>query len=506
MQFALFWRRFMHGFFLAIWPIRGARGRRGVDEDIQEVLAGCYPKGHRGMLVFRVRLSLWPANNIRSIRRPDLPAVIALVVTMACLARPAGAQSLQVDIVGGTKTATPIVVAPFVGQGGGLLTDVAGVIHNDLNRSGRFLALDKSEIVETPSPGADIHFATWRLLKQDYIVVGRVRDTGNGMMQATYELWDVNRAKSLLSQAMPPVPAANLRGVAHQIADTIYEKITGVRGAFWTRIAYVTSVGQGSRQIYSLVVADSDGFNPQVVVGHATEPLLSPAWSPDGSKLAYVSFETGNSAIYVQDLTTGARALVSSHVQGISGAPAWSPDGTQLAMSLSYPGNPEIFIMNLATHRETRLTNNLAIDTEPVWAPDGKSIYFTSDRSGKPQIYSVQATGGAPTRVTFQGQSNYDCDVSYDGKQLAMVQGSNDNVYRIAILDHGLDDQMRFVSPGPFEESPSFAPNASMLLYASDDGSRGVLYSVSVDGGVRQRLTLPGGDVREPAWGPFRSR
>ena len=435
-----------------------------------------------------------------------LPLLIVTLVLIASLASPARAQSLSVDIFGGTKAAIPIVVAPFADQGAGLLrTDVAEVIRNDFDRSGRFRALDKADVVETPSRGADIRFATWRLLKQDLIVVGRSRAAGNGMVQVAYELWDVNKAQRLLSQAMPPVPAADLRSVAHQIADAIYEKITGVRGAFWTRIAYVTSVGRGSHQSYSLIVADSDGFNPQVVAGHAKEPLLSPAWSPDGNKLAYVSFASGNSAIYVQDLTTGARTLVSGHAKGINGAPAWSPDGTRLAMSLSYVGNPEIFVMNLATHRETRLTNNLAIDTEPVWSPDGKSIYFTSDRSGQPQIYSVPATGGAPTRVTFQGQSNYDCDVSYDDKQIAMVQG-NDNVYRIAILDRSLGDQVRFVSPGPYEESPSFAPNASMLLYASSNGSHGVLYSVSADGSVRQRLMLSDGDVREPAWGPFRPR
>jgi TolB protein len=217
-----------------------------------------------------------------------------------------------------------------------------------------------------------------------------------------------------------------------------------------------------------------------------------------------VSFESGNSAIYVQDITTGARTLVSGRAKGINGAPAWSPDGTKLAMSLSYVGNPEIFVMNLANHQETRLTHNLAIDTEPVWSPDGQSIYFTSDRSGRPQIYKMPATGGTPTRVTFQGQSNYDCDVSYDGKQIAMVQ-ANGNVYRIAIMDQSLGGQIRYISPGPLDESPSFAPNASMLLYASSEGNHGVLYAVSDDGMVRQRLVLSDGDVREPAWGPYRT-
>jgi TolB protein len=430
---------------------------------------------------------------------------VVLLALVACFAGPVGAQSLNVDIVGGTKTATPIVVVPFAQQGGTpLSTDIADVMRNDFNRSGKFRSLAKSDIVETPSQGTDIKFATWRLLKQDYITVGRIKDAGNGMVQVEYELWDVNKQQSLLSQAMPPVPAGDLRNVAHQIADIIFEKITGVRGAFWTHIAYVTAVGLGNNTTYSLLVADSDGYNPQVVA-RSKESLLSPAWSPDGKKLAYVSFESGNSSIYVQDITTGARQLVESHAKGINGAPAWSPDGTKLAVALSYVGNLEIFSLDLASHHETRLTNNLGIDTQPVWAPDGQSIYFLSDRSGRPQIYQMTASGGSPQRISFQGQNNQNASVSYDGKQIAMVQG-NGNVYRIVIMDRSLGDQVRAISPGPLDESPSFAPNASMLLYAATEGRRGVLYAVSSDGLVRQRLVLSDGDVREPAWGPYRQR
>jgi len=395
---------------------------------------------------------------------------------------------------------------PFALQGGTQPpTDVADVIHNDFNRSGKFRALDKASIVELPSQGSDIKFATWRLLKQDYIVVGRLKDAGNGMVQVEYELWDVNKQQSLLSQSMQPVPVGDLRNVAHQIADAIYEKITGVRGAFFTRIAYITAVGLGNNTSYSLLVADSDGFNPQVVA-RSKESLLSPAWSPDGKKIAYVSFESGNSNIYVQDITTGSRQLVESHPKGINGAPAWSPDGSKLAVALSFSGNLNIYVLNMASRQETRVTSdNLAINTQPVWSPDGQTIYFTSDRSGKPQIYQVSASGGSATRISFQGQSNQNVSVSYDGKQIAMVQG-NGNVYRIGIADQTLGGQVHFVSPGPFDESPSFAPNASMLLYAATEGTRGVLYSVSADGNVRQRLVLSDGDVREPAWGPYRER
>ncbi|MEI7036525.1 Tol-Pal system beta propeller repeat protein TolB [Fulvimonas yonginensis] len=437
----------------------------------------------------------------------NLKSIFAFVALVAVALVPglAGAQSLNVDIVGGLKTATPIAVVPFAQQGGAPLpTDVADVIRNDFNRSGKFRALAKSEIVESPSRGADIKFPTWRLLKQDYIVVGRALDAGNGMVQVQYELWDVNKQQNLLNQSMPPAPVGDLRSVAHQIADAIYEKITGVRGAFWTRIAYITAVGLGNNTTYSLIVADSDGYNPQVVA-RSRESLLSPAWSPDGRKIAYVSFESGNSQVYVQDITTGARQLVASHKRGINGAPAWSPDGSKLAVSLSYVGNPEIFVIDMATRKETRLTNSLSIDTEPTWSPDGQSIYFTSDRSGRPQIYQMPATGGAPTRISFEGQNNANADVSYDGKLIAMVQG-NGNVYRIAIMDRSLGGQVRFISPGPIDDSPSFAPNASMLLYAATEGRRGVLYAVSADGQVRQRLVLSDGDVREPAWGPYRQR
>ncbi|WNL45423.1 Tol-Pal system beta propeller repeat protein TolB [Dyella sp. BiH032] len=430
-------------------------------------------------------------------------AFVLLAVT-GLFAGQAAAQSLNVDIVGGLKTATPIAVVPFAQQGGAPLpTDVADVIRNDFNRSGKFRSLAKSEIVETPSKGADIKFPTWRLLKQDFLTIGRISDAGGGMLRVEYELWDVNKQQSLLAQAFT-APAGDLRGVAHQIADQIYEKITGVRGAFWTRIAYITAVGLGNNTTYSLIVADSDGFNPQVVA-RSRESLLSPHWSPDGKKIAYVSFESGNSAIYVQDITTGQRQLVSARPRGINSAPAWSPDGSKLAISLSYSGNPEIYVMDVASRQETRLTKTLSINTEPVWSPDGQSIYFTSDRSGRPQIYQMPASGGGANRISFQGQNNLSADVSYDGKQVAMVQG-NGNVYRIAVMDRSLGGQVRFLSPGPIDESPSFAPNASMLLYAATEGRRGVLYAVSADGQVRQRLVLADGDVREPSWGPYRQR
>ncbi len=439
---------------------------------------------------------------IKPMRKFSSNFAVILLAVAAFFVGPVAAQSpLTIDIVGGVKTATPIVVVPFAQQGGTpLSTDVAAVMSNDFNRSGKFRSLAKSDIVEAPSQGSEIKFATWRLLKQDYIVVGRINDAGNGTLNVTYELWDVNKQQELLGGTFS-TPLADLRSVGHRMADKIYEKITGVRGAFWTRIAYVTAVGLGNNTTYSLIVADSDGFNPQVAV-RSRESLLSPSWSPDGSSIAYVSFEDGNSSIRIQNILTGARQLVSAR-KGINGAPSWSPDGKKLAVSLSYVGNPEIFVIDLASHQATRLTNSLAIDTEPMWTPDGQSIYFTSDRSGRPQIYQVAAAGGTPQRITFQGNYNAKVSVGYDGKQVAMVQGSG-NVYRIVIQDQTLGGQQRFISPGPLDDSVSFAPNASMLLYSATEGSRGVLYSVSSDGMVRERLKLAEGNVQEPAWGPYR--
>ena len=360
--------------------------------------------------------------------------------------------------------------------------------------------LDK-QIVQRPTRGTDIDYATWKQLRQDYIVVGRTLDAGDGGYRIEYELFDVARGERLLGQAISVRPNAT-RDAAHQMADAIYEKITGVRGAFWTRVAYVTASGKGKDMRFALNVADADGWNPQVVVRSA-EPLLSPAWSPDGRKLAYVSFERGNSAIYIQDIASGARDLVSSF-RGINGAPAFSPDGRRLALSLSRSGNPEIYVMDLGSKQLTQVTNHFGIDTEPTWSADGSKIYFTSDRGGRPQIYQVAAGGGSPSRVTFQGNYNATASVSYDDKKIAVAQGAG-NTYRIAIMDSSLGSpRWNTVSTGNLDESPSFAPNAGMLLYAAREGGRGVLYAVSADGRVRQRLVLADGDVREPAWSPYR--
>ncbi|MBT2745828.1 MULTISPECIES: Tol-Pal system beta propeller repeat protein TolB [unclassified Lysobacter] len=429
-----------------------------------------------------------------------LASLLALLLPLAAAAQQ---QGLEIDIVGGNASATPIAVVPMPYQGGGAAppTDIAEVVRNDLNRSGQFRGLPVEQMTAKPTKGSEISYPDWRALNQDYIVVGRVADAGAGSYRVEYELFDVAKQQRLLGFALTARSNA-MRDVAHQIADAVYEKITGVRGAFFTRIAYVTATGLGRGSNFALMVADSDGYNPQTVV-RSPEPLVSPSWSPDGNKLAYVSFEGGNSSIYIQNIGTGSRELIAKF-RGINGAPAFSPDGRRLALTLSRSGNPEIYVMDLGSKALTQLTNHFAIDTEPTWSADGGKIYFTSDRGGKPQIYVVAASGGGATRVTFQGSYNASADVSYDGKKIVTAQGAG-STYRIAMMDSSLGSpRWSTLSPGSLDESPSFAPNASMIIYAAREGRRGVLYAVSADARVRQRLVLADGDVREPAWGPYR--
>jgi len=406
---------------------------------------------------------------------------IFLIVLMASGAVHA---QLQIEIISGNPSALPIAIVPFQWQDATPppVTSMDEIISGDLYRSGLFDPMDTADMMERPVDEESIRFGTWRLLKVDYIVVGSVRTPVDGQgHELIYQLFDVHTQERLLSQ-ITTVGPGDLRYGAHRVSDAIYEALTGVPGAFATRIAYITATGLGSDLHYELVVSDADGFSPQSVVG-SPEPLLSPAWSPDGKKLAYVSFEKGNSAIYMQDVATGSRELISSG-KGINGAPSFSPDGRKMAMTLSRSGNPEINVRDMATGRLTQLTQHWAIDTEPVWAPDGKYIYFTSD----------------PERVTLEGDYNARASIAPDGRRIAVAQGRG-NEYRIAIWDIETE-RFTVLTPGVLDESPSFAPNGSMVLYATREGTRGVLSAVSADGSVRQRLILSEGDVREPAWSP----
>ncbi len=408
---------------------------------------------------------------------------------------------LTIEITEGVEGALPIAVVPFGWQGpGSPPVDLAEVINADLQRSGRFKTIPRIDMLARPTSAEQIEFKDWRALDTENLVVGEIRPQGTGGYEIRFQLFDVYKGEQLTGYTIPTT-RPNLRATAHRIADLIYEKLLGVPGAFATRVAYITSVRQadgGSR--IDLKVADADGFNPETIVS-STEPLMSPAWSPDGSKIAYVSFEGGQSAIYIQGVYTGQRTKVTSF-KGINGAPAWSPDGRKLAMTLSKDGNPDIFVFDLATRKLRAITRHYAIDTEPSWSPDGRNLVFTSDRGGKPQIYRVSAFGGRAERVTFQNSYNARASYSPDGKLLVVVT-SDEGHYRIAVqdLETGV---MQVLSQGSLDESPSFAPNGSMIIYASKKGGRGVLAAVSVDGRVRQRLALQEGDVREPIWSPFK--
>jgi len=407
---------------------------------------------------------------------------------------------LEIEIISGNASALPIAIVPFAWQASSPapVPPVNEIISGDLYRSGLFDPMDAKDMVDRPTDGEEIRFGTWRLLKVDYIVVGKVRTAADGTgFEIIYQLFDAHTQEMVLSR-ITTVGPGDLRFGAHRVADSIYEALTGVPGAFSTRIAYITATGLGNDQRYELVVADADGFGPQSIVG-SPEPLLSPAWSPDGSHLAYVSFEKGNSAIYMQDVTTGARELISSG-KGINGAPSFSPDGTKMALTLSRTGNPEIYVRDMATGRTEQITQHWSIDTEPVWSPDGRYIYFTSDRGGRPQIYRVSPGGGNPERVTLEGDYNARASVSPDGRRIAVAQGRG-NEYRIAVWDLE-SERFTILTPGKLDESPSYAPNGSMILYATREGGKGVLSAVSADGNVRQRLILSDGDVREPAWSP----
>lgn len=428
-------------------------------------------------------------------RLQHFSAILTLAVWIG-LPLPAAAV-LQIDITQGIESASPIAIVPFAVQGAPVAEDVAAVISADLGRSGRFKSMKREDMLATPSAPEQVRFLDWRMLGQDHLVIGQVRPGAEGYV-VQFQLFDVLKGSVLTSYTVES-SAVDLRRTAHRIADMIYQQITGTPGAFATRIAYVTSVmGDKAKRLYRIQVADADGFAPQTIVT-SPEPLMSPSWSADGKRLAYVSFESKASAIFVQDLSTGHRDMVSS-LPGINGAPAWAPDGRRLAVTLSKEGNPDVYVLDLQSGGLVNITNNRAIDTEPNWSPDGGSIVFTSDRGGRPQLYIAPSSGGTAQRVTYEGDYNARGAFSPDGRSLVMVHGSGG--FRIAVMDLK-NRAIRVLTKGPLDESPSFAANGSMIMYASKTGNEGYLSAVSFDGGVHQRLSSETHDVREPAWSPF---
>jgi len=426
--------------------------------------------------------------------------LIALGIIVSALSWQANAE-LVIEITGGSEAALPIALVPFGSEGSVSPVDLSEVIRNDLAGSGRFAPLPQQDLISQPHKQAEVNFADWRLLRSEGLVIGNVTSIDGQTYDVQFQLFDVYKGQQLVGKRYQ-VPASGLRRLAHQISDQIYHTLTGEVGVFATRLAFVTVItnADGSKR-FALQVSDADGANPRTVL-QSKEPIMSPNWSPDGERLSYVSFENGKTEVFVQEMTSGRRSSVASF-KGINSAPSWSPDGKKLALTLSKGGNPEIYVLNLASGDLARVTHNSqSIDTEAVWLPNSNSLLFTSDRGGRPQIYKVSSDGGNASRVTFEGNYNSSPDVSPDGRYLAMVHGVGGK-YFIAVQDLASGAVQVLTETGR-DESPSFAPNSSMILYATERNGKGVLAAVSVDGRIQQRLGEAGIDVREPAWSPIR--
>ena len=422
--------------------------------------------------------------------------LIAVILVVWCAAAQA---EITIVIDKSGVGGVPIAVVPFEWRGSGAVPhEVADIIEANLARSGRFDPIPREDFLNTPHEKSQVKFTDWKLLTAENLVVGRVAQTGNGY-QVEFELFEVFTGRSMVGFRYN-VRANQLRKIAHQISDAIYEALTGQPGAFDTRIAYVTveTNSIGSRTFY-LEVADSDGFGSRKILKSA-EPIMSPTWSPDGSQLAYVSFEERRSKIYLQRLSDGKRTKLAEY-DGLNSAPAWSPDGRRLAMTLSHEGNPEIYVLDVASRQLTRLTRDRGIDTEPAWSPDGRHIVFTSGRSGRPQIYRMASNGGKAQRITFQGDYNARASYAPDGERLTLITSQGGGFHTAVYFINSRSLQV--LTNTRLDESPTFAPNGAMILYATESRGRGVLAAMSADGRVRQILKVQQGDVREPAWSPL---
>lgn len=423
-----------------------------------------------------------------------------LALSLFVLLLPALAQAqLVIEITQGVDDPTPLAVVPFAWEGQGTAPeDLAQVVQEDFARSGQFDPIDRADMLGFPSREAELFYRDWRAIASEYVLIGRVRAEGPDL-NVHYELYDVLRQARILEGDLSS-SIGEARMLAHRVSDAVYEKLTGIPGAFATRLIYVSVTRNPTgKDYFRLTLADADGARP-IVLLESREPIMSPSWSPDGSQVAYVSFETGRPAIFRQVLATGEREQLTNF-RGLNSSPAWSPDGNTLAMVLSKDGSPDIYLMDMASRRLTRVTRHYAIDTEPSWMPDGGSFLFTSDRGGRPQIYRYDLRSGLTERVTFEGAYNARARVAQDGRNVVLVHQRNGE-FQIAIHDL-VTSRLQVLTNTELDESPSIAPNGSMVLYATKFGDRGILSAVSVDGGIKFRLPARSGDVREPAWSPY---
>jgi TolB protein len=408
---------------------------------------------------------------------------------------------LRIEVTKGVDNAVPIAIVPFEWRGDGILPeDPSGVVTSDLILSGRFTTLPHDQMLSRPRSSKEVYFRDWRMLNVEYLVIGHLSLSGDQIL-LHFELYNI------FKQAVEEIQEIKgnideLRDMAHHVSDVIYEKLTGIEGAFSTQILYVTAQGPLDNRLFNLNIADADGHRPQALLT-SRDPILSASWSPDGKKIAYVSFERDRPAIYIRDLVTGRKEQITDF-PGLNSAPAWSPDGKDLAMVLSRDGNPEIYIMDLESRRLRRITRHYAIDTEPSWTGDGEALLFTSNRGGKPQIYQITLSNLQIERLTYEGDYNARARMLPDGDSMILVHQSN-GVFHIALLDLK-KGRMKVLTETALDESPSISPNGSMLIYATLHQGQGILAAVSVDGGVKFRLPSSEGDVREPAWSPHKRR
>ena len=425
-----------------------------------------------------------------------------LAIMIVCTPFQTVLADLRIEVTKGVDNAVRVAVVPFDWRGAGTLPEsISDIIEADLVLSGRFDSLPTSQMLSLPHETSEIFNRDWRLLNVEYLLIGHVSPVGD-RYRLTYTLYNVFKQSVELRQTIEG-SVSELRDMAHYASDSVFKILTGIDGAFSTQIMYVTALGPINNRRFRLNIADADGHRVETML-ESREPILSASWSRDGRYIAYVSFEVDRRpAIFLRDVVNGTRQQLTNF-PGLNGAPAFSPDGKQLAMVLSKDGNPDIYVLTIADRRLRRVTRHYGIDTEPSWSPDGKGIIFTSNRGGQPQIYQIQLDDLSIERLTFEGDYNAKASVLPDGSGIVMVHRRN-GIFHIAMLDLARG-RLRVLTETSLDESPSIAPNGSMLIYATQVGGEGILAAVSIDGGVKFNLPSSEGDVREPAWSPQKRR